>query len=406
MIIEQIFGNRHKINYKNFISNRILTFTSIFGCAIFGSFIIFGVEYLILFILCLILFIYIFRKQEKIETASIREILDEFYLLKNEKNQNYFSLKKQEFLIDEIKFLGYAESWNKKTRKKEFNYDVLGKKFHYPTEKDRIQNEIQNFWELNKNNSQTELQKNFGDLYEKLILGKNENIEDENWIKIKEIVRIRMIERSIFGGFIFGFLYFALPFLIINFFTIDKADFENDFINIIIEGNSLYIFISLLIGIAIFMAKILKSHNNNKILAENFDSIINTIGSYFVNISKIEKIHHLDNLFFADLIGFLSENIENRAKNIKKFEKFIYNNYRILFFKTKAPQEIENFFIQEKFLLKNNAILVQKIVSEWSKIEKSRLEKNIENSENDLIILSNKRQEAMLKNLEKLDLGK
>lgn len=64
------------------------------------------------------------------------------------------------------------------------------------------------------------------------------------------------------------------------------------------------------------------------------------------------------------------------------------------------PEEIEKYFNKEKIELRDDAILVQKIVQKWSEIESFRLEKNSQNASHPAVLASNKRRELMLRNLQ------
>lgn len=122
-----------------------------------------------------------------------------------------------------------------------------------------------------------------------------------------------------------------------------------------------------------------------------------------MEIISRENIHHADQLLFAELINYFSENILNREKNLKKYEKMIKKRYCYFYIlRFSIPEEIKKFFEISKIQLRDDAILVQKIIEKWAEIEKTRLEKNSQNSNHPAIIASEKRRELMIKNLQNI----
>lgn len=251
---------------------------------------------------------------------------------------------------------------------------------------------INNFQKTHKNDSTFLFWQEISNVFEKIFIGNKKEKNYPELDEISEIIYFPLKRKSTFQGIILVLLIFLYG----NILLLNSEVFPIILFSEIITGYTL--------------GKIIFHHKNNKNFSEilskkeNFHHIISLISSYFHIISEKKNIHYVDSLFFADLMNFVSENILERRRNLEKYEKFVKNNYKYFYvFQFKIPEEIENFFQKEKTELKNNAILVREITKKWVEIEKFRLEKIQNNSDNPIIIASNKRRELMMKSLETMN---
>lgn len=119
-------------------------------------------------------------------------------------------------------------------------------------------------------------------------------------------------------------------------------------------------------------------------------------------IVKNPNSHSLESLIFVDIINFFSKNISDREKNLEEYETFFKKSYFLYFWKFPLSEVAEQFFQKEKQKIKNDAIIVIRLVKKWSQIESSRLSKIFSKEGNENILLASKRRELLISNFEKL----
>lgn len=312
-------------------------------------------------------------------------IKENFPIFKTLRNNapNFLSLYRQEKILNE---LAYATGSVKKSKKTwalifpEF-FVIENEKIYYFEEIKRIQEQREMFEKSSENPTEKEFQKNLIKIYENYSNQFSPNLP-ENRKNISKIFykqqKIKMFERFCLFS-ILGILCIYLT-KISNFWIISFLPF------------GIFIFV-------LFTTKTLNLTNNREIyFRDGIHFVVN-----FFKIFANKTPHPVDILLFADIMKYFSENILERQKILIKNENAIRKNYTLLFILFGIPTEIQNFLTEEKKKLKNDAKVVQKIIQKWSEIEKLRLEKERESSQNPLILASNKRREIMMRNLENIN---
>lgn len=336
------------------------------------------------FFLVFLFFIYKFFKINSGEN-DVEKLRDDFLALKNIENPDFFTLKKQDLILKEI-FAIYPT----------VQYSVIrGKRFNFYWETYHINEEIENFLKNHQNDPRLEIQKHISEVFEHIVLG-NWDFSDEDIIKNHyEKSKIFAFIRSMVGGFQISIIPVTL---LMIFFYLDPSGDEANFKTYLATHGIFTFFIWLIVWLNFLQKPLLLNRN----LDNHFFILQNATKTYLEIISR-ENIHHADQLLFAELINYFSENILNREKNLKKYEKMIKKRYCYFYIlRFSIPEEIKKFFEISKIQLRDDAILVQKIIEKWAEIEKTRLEKNSQNSNHPAIIASEKRRELMIKNLENI----
>lgn len=407
-MISDIFGNIYKKNKSTapyfailFISVLFFIFSSMFIVDDFSRSVPFFLVSIFGMIFSFAKIIALYRKN-----TWLPELVEEFFELKKIENPDFLTLKKQEILCQKI--AAFTPTKHHNSDLKEYYHvneiRIHDKVFMIDAEKIRIERQKQEFLEKYWNHPKVILQIQLTEIFEKIIQEKDVFKKDENLKKMFIISSSAIKKKSIFQAIIGVFLFFFIPFV----WSILQSDEV-----IIFDWSTIYSLLSdffvfmwtfgtffiLLITFLLWWLKCLKGFDTKVHLREYFSLLINTMISYLSQI-KDSAIHHTDALFFADLMNFLWENILERKKRIEKYEKFFYNNYRYFCIQFSVPEEIEKYFNKEKIQLRDDAILVQKIVQKWSEIESFRLQKNSQNASHPAVLASNKRRELMLRNLQ------
>lgn len=284
---------------------------------------------------------------------------------------SFISLKQQEIFLNEFAW-NNGVTFDKRTKTHIFpeKFTINDVEIFYFKELERIESERKSL----EQSGEMEFQKRLISLYE----AQNNNYgylseNEEKIIKFFEKQQFikKFLKFSLWVGFYIGLCYLIQ----IEFF--------------------IFVPIVIFIVVMIFGGEDWKYISN---LSEDFTHGRDFMYSYF-DAFYGHYLHPADILLFADVMNYFSDNILQRNKNIAENEK----NFSKKYFFEKTRDKIQDFFREEKIKLKNDAEMVQKIIQKWSEMEQIRLEKERENSQNPLILASNKRREIMLRNLENIN---
>lgn len=281
------------------------------------------------------------------------------------------SLKQQEIFLNEFAW-NAGVTFDKRTKTHIFpkKFTINNIEIFYFKELERIENERNNL----EKSGEMEFQK-------RLILLYEAQNNDYGYLSENEEKIIKFFEKQQFVKKFLKFMLWAC------FYTFLCYSIQIQFF--------LAVPIVIFIVVMIFGGRDWKYISN---LSEDFTHGRDFMYSYFDTFYG-HYLHPADILLFADVMNYFSDNILQRNNNIMENEK----NFSKKYFFEKTRNKIQNFLIEEKIKLKNDAEVVQKIIQKWSELEKIRLEKERENSQNPLILASNKRREIMMKNLENIN---
>lgn len=391
MILEKIFENLAENKKKSWRYKKIFTLLCVilFIWAIVSVYIApkLATALLFVFIGFCVIFLLVHIHYDSRGNMISELFLEELNELKKWE-QTLESLKKQEWLIKKLQ----------------------NNKVFFENENLRIMENLQKF---KNRNGEIKILENIFWLFDIAILSDNYHTKTQEFIEINKDLQFFVTLKSYLKGILSAFILICILALLAAYIDISKNFSWEHFYFEVLKSEFFVDFFSFesiillfILSFPFFFFYLISAQKYQKYendwLTENFQKFLQETIDYVEIIVKNPNSHSLESLIFVDIINFFSKNISDREKNLEEYETFFKKSYFLYFWKFPLSEVAEQFFQKEKQKIKNDAIIVIRLVKKWSQIESSRLSKIFSKEGNENILLASKRRELLISNFEKL----